>query len=1204
MAARLQAALDGLTDKRRAQNPLGWAIFSTFRKDFIISGLCALTGLLLDLSSAFLLRFLLDFTEDGNIKSAVGIVIAVSVLYTISGTAETYKLYRQQILTAKIRSSATVLIHNKAALISGHARFEGSFDDGRIMTLVNTDLERVAAMTGRMHYIWLTVPGFCLALAFLCINITYSALVGFAGLLIATAPFYLTVDHRMQRYQAETDGIARQRSSEMASLFDGMRFVKYHVWEPLFTRRLCELRGAESKLVVKATLFNTSFFAYARCWATIAPFLAIVTYALTGHALRSGIIFSSLTLFIVISGTFQQVPLALKSWGQARLSMHQVAEFLLAAEHQDVIQVGSVTVLDKASFTWEGKEGETPFAFTDLSLEVPRGLTAVVGKVGCGKTSLLAALAGDMRQTAGSLTVNGKLAFCEQTPWICNGTIRDNIIFGSTHNVQRYNLILEQCSLEQDIEIFQAGDQTEIGERGVMLSGGQKSRIALARALYANTTTLLADDPLAAVDAHIGRHVFARAIKSSAEHRHIIMATHQLQFLDSCDHIIFMDQGAIVARGTYQEMMETPAFVDFIGEARSSRQIPEEDEAVANESKNDKKQELPFTMTAEEERNVNHVSWPTVYDFLTARGSLSLTAVVFGLLIFGEGVAIVSGVWLGFWIDDRIPGLSTADYVGILLSFAISIGLLSAVYGLFTLKSAARANFLLYKAALAGVMRAPMSWYDAQPKGRILSRFTKDVMFLDLEGGINLKATMQDALVLVAIFILTICYYPYFAIAIVPLYTLVVFLILFVQRSTRELRRLSTINRNKAISAVSESVTGVSALRQLKKQDMFLSKICDNLDKDIVANNLEVGTQSWLLVIMNAVNVLLMLLTGLLVVFSNRVGIAAGAKGVVLSAVTNIFLYTRRVSVQYALLEEVLHGCERLQYYARALPKEAALQTDDKLTTDWPDRGSITFDTVSLRYREGLALVLKQLSLSIASREKIGLIGRTGSGKSSLLTCLFRMVELAEGKVEIDGVDISTLGLDLLRSKISIIPQDPLLLEGTIKSNLDPYSQIDESRLSKTLLQVTEVESPSTASTPRVSLDEKRSPSPQLTLDTVVRPRGENLSLGQRQQVSLARALLQENRIVVLDEATSATDAALDALLQKRLKSLLIDKTVISVAHRLRTIISYDRVLVLGDGAMIECGEPVALWDRDGEFRRMCHQSGIERQDIVKARSS
>jgi len=760
-------------------------------------------------------------------------------------------------------------------------------------------------------------------------------------------------------------------------------------------------------------------------------------------------------------------------------------------------------------------------------------------------------------------------------------------------------------------------DLTEIGERGITISGGQKQRLNIARAIYFDADIVLMDDPLSAVDAHVGRHIFDNAILGLLKDKCRILATHQLWVLNRCDRIIWMEGGKIQAVDTFdnlmknsegfQQLMETTAVEE---KAEPSGPVgAKEDEEPAKKMKKGK------SLMQTEERALASIPWSVYSAYIKASGSMLNAPLVIILLIVAQGSNIVTSLWLSWWTADKFQ-LSMGVYIGVYAGLGVAQALLTFAFMVALSIFGTTASKGMLRAAVARVLRAPMSFFDTTPLGRITNRFSRDVDVLDNTLTDAMRMYFFSISGIIAVFILIISFFYYFAIALVPLFLLFLFATSYYRASAREIKRFESILRSSVFAKFGEGLSGISSIRAYGLKDRFITDLRNSIDDMDSAYYLTYSNQRWLSVRLDLVGTCLIFTTGILVVTS-RFSVPPSIGGLVLSyilATVQMIQFTVR---QLAEVENGMNSVERLRYYGTELEEEAPLKTIDVRKT-WPEKGEIVFDNVQMRYREGLPLVLQGLSMHISGGERIGIVGRTGAGKSSIMSTLFRLVELSGGHITIDGVDISTIGLQDLRSRLAIIPQDPTLFRGTVRSNLDPFSEHTDLELWSALRQADLVSadggavppSPTAASPPATSPPDDSGAAlvpvreqSRIHLDSVVEEDGLNFSLGQRQLMALARALVRGSQIIVCDEATSSVDMETDDKIQATMAKGFRGKTLLCIAHRLRTIIGYDRICVMDKGQIVEMASPLELWKiEDGVFRGMCDRSGIRMEDIRGAR--
>ena len=839
-------------------------------------------------------------------------------------------------------------------------------------------------------------------------------------------------------------------------------------------------------------------------------------------------------------------------------------------------------------------EEEPPFQINSLDITIGRNeLVAVIGTVGSGKSSFLGALAGDMRKTDGTITLGASRAFCPQYAWIQNATVKENIVFGKDYKKRWYNDVVDACALRPDLDMLPNGDLTEIGERGITVSGGQKQRLNIARAIYFDADIILMDDPLSAVDAHVGRHIMDNAICGLLKDKCRILATHQLHVLHRCDRIIWMEEGAVRIVDTFdnlmaneedfRKMMATTAVEDKKEEVDDEDE--QEDEKKGAQKKKGKKP--AGALMQAEERAVKSVSVKIYMAYIRAAGSVWVAPLIIFLLILSQGANISTSLWLSWWTSNKF-GYSRGEYIGVYASLGFSQALMMFVFSVSLTVFGTRASKLMLHNAVTRVLRAPMSFFDTTPLGRITNRFSKDVDTMDNTLTDSFRMFFMTTAQIVAVFILIIAYFYYFAVALAPLLLMFLFSASYYRASAREIKRHEAVLRSTVFSRFGEAVNGIATIRAYGLQNQFSDSVKDAIDTMNSAYFLTMSNQRWLSTRLDAIGNLLVFVTGILVVTS-RFSIDPSISGLVLSYILSIVQMIQFTVRQLAEVENNMNSTERVHYYGTELEEEAPLHTVE-VRPSWPEQGQIEFRDVEMRYRAGLPLVLKGLSMNVRGGERIGVVGRTGAGKSSIMSTLFRLVEISGGQILIDGLDIAKIGLKDLRSRLSIIPQDPTLFKGTIRSNLDPFNEHDDLKLWSALRQADLVGETQ-------AMDDK-GPNSRINLDAQVEEEGLNFSLGQRQLMALARALVRGSQIIVCDEATSSVDFETDQKIQRTIVKGFAGKTLLCIAHRLKTIIGYDRICVMDAGTIAEFDHPLTLWEQGGIFRGMCDRSGIRREDF------
>jgi ABC-type multidrug transport system fused ATPase/permease subunit len=745
------------------------------------------------------------------------------------------------------------------------------------------------------------------------------------------------------------------------------------------------------------------------------------------------------------------------------------------------------------------------------------------------------------------------------------------------------------------------GDETEIGERGINISGGQKQRLNIARAIYFDADVVLMDDPLSAVDAHVGRHIFDNAILGLLKDKCRILATHQLWVLRRCDRIIWMENGNIQAIDTFERLMqENAAFRTLMETTDSEKKDPEDEaqkqvlDAGVGDAEKDKKNKKQAALMQQEERAVSSVPWSVYGAYIRASGTLLNAPLALFLLVFTQGTNIMTSLWLSYWTSDKF-GLTTGTYIGVFAALGFFQAFMMFVFSVTLTILGTQASKIMLKQAVNRVLRAPMSFFDTTPLGRITNRFSRDVDVMDNNLTDALRMYLFTVVMITSICGLIIAFFHYFAVALVPLYLLFILSAGYYRASAREVKRYESVQRSHVFAKFSEGLSGVASIRAYGLRDHFIQELRKSIDEMNAAYYLTFANQRWLSIRLDTIGNALVFTVGILVVTS-RFSVNPSIGGLVLSYILAIVQMLQFSVRQLAEVENGMNAVERLHHYGTKLEEEAPEHTID-VRPSWPEKGEIVFDNVEMRYREKLPLVLSGFSMHVKGGERIGVVGRTGAGKSSIMSTLFRLVEISGGSITIDGINISTIGLHDLRSRLAIIPQDPTLFRGTVRSNLDPFEEHTDLELWSALRQADLV-------SPDADPADRKADASRIHLDSVVEEDGLNFSLGQRQLMALARALVRNCQIIVCDEATSSVDMETDDKIQNTIATGFRGKTLLCIAHRLRTIIGYDRICVMDSGRIAELDTPLELWRKGGIFRSMCDRSGIRVEDIKGARDA
>ncbi|KAI9326309.1 ATP-dependent bile acid permease [Obelidium mucronatum] len=889
----------------------------------------------------------------------------------------------------------------------------------------------------------------------------------------------------------------------------------------------------------------------------------------------------------------------------------------------------------------------TAFTLRELNISFPVGvLSAVVGATGAGKSSLLQALLGEMKRISGHSYLpdpannegaigGGSVAYVAQTSWLQNATIRANITFGEPYNPSRYSKVIKACALEKDLETLESGDLTEIGEKGINLSGGQKQRVSLARALYSRASVVLLDDPLSAVDAPTAKHLFEHAIwgiiaAGSVKDVLMVPGVAALVGFDSVEHVL--------EKATSSSSMSSSTWT-LGGDEVNSESDEEDADAVVKDFANGKTEDSANKLIDSEGSSTGAIKSKYYWIYLLNAGGILFWLLVVLFNMADRGTMIFNDYWLKLWAEayDAVESgngtlaVSASVAVGaerdtktawmsdyyIRIYALISCGWVAVFLTAFALKSwgSYRASKIFHNKLITRIIYAPMRFFDTTPIGRILNRCTKDISVLDdgvMRTFEEFIGTIMDALAVLAV-VATVT--PVFLVSLVPIFFMYYSVSARFLACQREIKRLDSITRSPIYSMFSETLVGVSTIRAYGAERRFMAENLKRVDTNHRAFFYMWSANRWFGVRVSTIASCLILCSAIGTVAMRDV-IGAGLAGLSLTWVLSFSDYLVWIVRIQAQLEMNMNAVERVTEYTEIDQEQAAVIPHNRPPANWPETGSLTISNLEMRYAPEQSPVLSDVSFSIRGGEKVGIVGRTGAGKSSLSLSLFRIVEPSKGTITIDGYDISTIGLFDLRSKITMVPQDPILFAGTIRSNLDPFGEYDDVALWSCLKQVRFLESMQSLSAKSNTVDLERSSSvltlasassvseserTGITLEATVSEGGSNFSQGQRQLLCLARALLKSSKITVFDESTASVDNETDGNIQQAIRGpSFANTTVLSIAHRLRTIADYDKVLVLDKGRVLQFGTPLELMQLgEGAFHQMCVASG-EYQELLQ----
>ncbi|QLL30214.1 hypothetical protein HG536_0A00310 [Torulaspora globosa] len=1263
------------------------ALYFTFQRQYLWAVLCAILANCTSGFNPMITKRLIEFVEKKAlmphlpVNSGVGYAIGACLMLLLNGIFFNHFFLASQTIGVQAKSVLTKAALNKMFHASAYARHK--YPNGKVTSFVTTDLSRIEFALSFQPFLAGFPAIFAICIVLLIVNVGPIALVGIGVFILmfflTLFAFKIVIELRMK-----SNKLTDSRVTIMRELLNNMKMVKYYAWEDAYEKNVRDIRSKEISKVRNMLYTRNFMIGLALSLPNIASLVTFLAMYKVNRGGRSpGNIFASLSLFQVLSLQMFFLPISIATGIDMILGLGRLQDLLEAPEERtdNVESIRPTSDMPKnvvlrmtdASFEWEdfevndlaeekkklqnssakksrkknsksdeepqsskidnshqseAKEKKSFHGFNCLNFEIEKGeFIMVTGPIGTGKTSLLNAMAGFMRRISGNVEVNGDLLMCGY-PWIQNATVRDNILFGSPFDEKRFKEVIRVCSLQADIDMLPAGDMTEIGERGITLSGGQKARINLARSVYKQKDIFLFDDVLSAVDSRVGKHIMDECMLGLLQNKTRILATHQLSLIEKASRIIVLGADGSFEIGKLEDLKQTNLTLKNLLQFAAQKSEAEETDEAEQEglgdaetelnkertkdwselqkqlSKRSKEVEVSGRLTSKEERAVNSLKLNVYKKYIEAAvgkwGFLAIPGYLF-LVVATTFCSLFSSVWLSYWTEQKFANRSASFYMG-LYSFFVFGGFLFMT-GQFTMLCymGVRASKRLNLQAVGRILHTSMAYLDTTPIGRILNRFTKDTDSLDNELMESLRLFMTQFANIVGVCVLCIVYLPWFAIAVPFLVLFFVLIANHYQATGREVKRLEAVQRSFVYNNFNEVLGGMDTIKAYRNQERFLVKTDFLINKTNEAGYLVVALQRWVAIFLDMVAIAFALIITLLCV-TRQFHISAASTGVLLTYVLQLPGLLNTILRAFTQTENDMNSAERLVAYATDLPLEADYKIPESSPPEnWPSEGEIIFEEVSFAYRPGLPVVLHNLNLQIKRGEKIGICGRTGAGKSTIMSALYRINELADGRILIDGIDISKIGLYDLRRKLSIIPQDPVLFRGTIRKNLDPFQESSDDKLWEALVNGGIITAAELDVVQKQKPDESGSLSNlhKFHLDQKVEEEGSNFSLGERQLLALARALVRQSKILILDEATSSVDYETDNKIQSRISASFGNCTILCIAHRLKTILSYDRILVLDKGEIAELDTPKALYERtDGIFREMCNRSGLTEADF------
>ncbi|RCV09546.1 hypothetical protein SETIT_2G038400v2 [Setaria italica] len=1066
-------------------------------------------------------------------------------------------LFRSQQLGVRVHSALIAIIYQNGLVLSNRSR-KGS-SSGELINVVNLDAECVGNFNWSMHDLWLLPVQITLAMVILYSTLGLAAFAALAATVL-TMLANIPLGRIEQNYQEKTMNAKDARMNGMSEILQNRRILKLQGWELIFLSKIKELRKVEmnwiKKYVYTSSMLISVFFG--------APaFVAMITFG---------------TCILQLQGPIHSLPDAISSIIQAKVSLNKICSFLrleeLASNAVTKLPSGSTDIsidVSDGCFSWD-TSSQVP-TLQGLNFRVQQGKrVAICGTVGSGKSSLLSCILGEIPKLFG------------ESPWIQSGTIEQNILFGTQMNMERYKTVLEVCSLKNDLDILPLGDQTIIGERGINLSGGQKQRIQIARALYQDADIFLFDDPFSAVDARTGLHLFKECLLGFLASKTVVYVTHHVEFLPSADLILVMRDGKITQSGDYTEILKsgeelmklvgshkdalsTLDILDRRSDSFDSTSHPGGNASTLFivEDKYDNSEEERVVqngqLVQEEEREKGRVGFIMYWKYIMMAYKGALVPFILLAQIIFQVLQIGSNLWMAWAAPisrDVNPPVSSLMMVNVYVALAIVSSLCIFMRSHLLVTGGCKTATILFEKMHECIFRAPMSFFDS-PSGRILNRASTDQSTVDTR-----IFDLMGYLLFPAIEILgTIVLMSQVAWSVFIIFIPIIIASLWYQQyyvdAARELLRLIGVCRAPVMQHFSKSIAGSNIIRCFQKERQFISfvgHLMDNLSRPSLYN---AAAMEWLCFRLDILSSFIFSFTLTLLVSSPAALINPKTAGLAVTYGLSLNMLQGWAIAVLCSLENTMVSVERMLQYMN-IPSEPPLTTSEsRPNCQWPTEGKIELRNLRVRYAPQLPFVLKGLTCILPGGKKMGIGGRTGGGKSTLIQVLFRIVDPCVGQVLIDGIDICTIGLHDLRTRLSIIPQDAVMFQGTLRSNIDRLGEYTDEQIWEAL------DSCHLGDEVRMSLS--------LIRQKVVK----NWSAGQRQLVCLGGVILKRKKILVLDEATSSVDPITDNLIQKTLKHQFAECTVITIAHRITSVLDSDKVLLLDNGEIAEHDTPAKL---------------------------
>ena len=1157
-------------------------------------------------------------------------------------TSEIYsKTLKKRLATTNVAQSL-----DKEELKNDNESDKSKYSDsnnGTVINLMSVDSSKVAELCAYVHSFIEAISMSIIALILLYYLLGVAAFVGVI-IIVAFIPVNFFLTKLMTRFQREGLVFTDERLQNLNELFQAIRIVKFFSWEENFVNDIEEVRGKEIQQIKRNSLTwsISAFF-----WFLSPTLITSVSFSyyifVDKQELTIPVAFTALSLFGLLKTPLDQLSNTINFVAQSKVSLDRIQNFLNEEETKkynslEVDPLGNRIAFEDVTVSWNNMDNS--FKLRNINIEFKtRELNVVIGPTGSGKTLLLMALLGEAHPDKGTIIVpsleprheliiesdgmTNSVAFCSQTAWIINDTIKNNILFSHEYNKNKYEAVIQACCLKRDFEILLQGDQTMVGDKGLSLSGGQRQRISLARALYSHSRHVILDDCLSAVDSHSATWIYNSCITGPLmKGRTCIFVSHNVSLvLKKASLVVVLEGGRIRAHGSAIELLNDESLIssglipiisiststeDRMSENKSSvtlTNIVSDDLSYFPDLYESKAQ--PFR--DDETQVTGSVSFDVYKWYFDMFGGWRKLLIIVGLFLTAQSNSVCQSWWIRHWLMDNLnineenphnikisvsANLNVAYYLFVYCMIGFHHSLLSGFKLAFSYFAGIDTSKRIFNKVLKSVIHSKINFFDTTPAGRIMNRFSKDVEAVDLQLTPFIDGTFACMIQALTSLVLIIFVTPKFLFVAVFISILSVLIGHIYLTCSRELKRFESTTKSPIYQHFSETLSGTVTIRAYGDENRFLLENLQRIDENNKSFFFMWAVNCWLSFRIDLLGSLAVFGSGAFILM-NIENIDSGMAGISLSYAITFTEFALWMVKFYSTVEMNMNSVERLKEYMN-IEQEPYLGGINDLSTIWPSEGRIHFEDFSLRYSPELPRVIKNVTFTIDAKSKIGIVGRTGAGKSTIVTALFRFLEADSGSITIDGIDISTLNLKKLRTSMTIIPQDPILFSGTIKSNIDPFGEYTDETVYEALMRVNLLTMEEIKDSIKNSSQNKNVKQNYfLTLTNSISEGGSNISQGQRQLLCLARSLLRCSKIILLDEATASVDYNSDFMIQKTIRTEFSDLTILTIAHRLKSVIDYDKILVLDAGEVVEYDHPHKLIEnRNSTFYSMCEQTG------------